>query len=56
MDKQLLMQMEHLRSKMVETAEVQQNLQHRDVIMLSQSLDELIVKVQKGRLALSRSH
>ncbi|MCA0754481.1 aspartyl-phosphate phosphatase Spo0E family protein [Paenibacillus sp. N4] len=54
MDKQLLIQMEQLRSKMVEMAALKQNLLHRDVILLSQSLDEIIVQVQRERLALSR--
>ncbi|MDF2834555.1 MAG: Spo0E like sporulation regulatory protein [Paenibacillus sp.] len=60
MDK-LLMELEKLRGEMVETALMEQDLLHRDVLVLSQSLDEIIIQVQAGRLhdyrcrALSRS-
>ncbi|WP_138753440.1 aspartyl-phosphate phosphatase Spo0E family protein [Paenibacillus sinopodophylli] len=47
MDKQLLTQMEQLRKKMIEAALLNESLQHLDVLMLSQSLDEIIVQVQK---------
>jgi len=56
MDKQLLLQMEQLRSKMVETAHLKQNLLHRDVLIISESLDEIIIKVQVERKALSRAN
>ncbi|CAM3966055.1 aspartyl-phosphate phosphatase Spo0E family protein [Paenibacillus alkaliterrae] len=56
MDKQLLIRMEQLRNKMEETALLKQNLLHRDVILLSQSLDEIIVQVQRERYALSRAN
>lgn len=56
MDKQLLMQMEQLRDKMIETALLKQNLLHRDVITLSQTLDEIIMQVQEERRALSRAN
>lgn len=49
MDKQVLAQMEHLRKKMIEAAQLNQSLQHLDVIMLSQSLDEIIIQVQRER-------
>jgi Spo0E like sporulation regulatory protein. len=49
MDKQLLAQLEQLRSAMMETAASRQNLLHRDVISISQSLDEIIVRVQWER-------
>lgn len=56
MDEQLLMQMERLRDKMVEKAITEKNLLHRDVLVLSQSLDQIIVKVQSEQreLALAR--
>lgn len=50
MEKQLLSQMEQLRVEMVETA-LRHNLQHSDVLTLSQSLDELIVLAQLERRA-----
>ncbi|NIK77521.1 hypothetical protein FHS15_002657 [Paenibacillus castaneae] len=53
MDKQLLTQMEKLREEMVETALVNESLQHLDVISLSQSLDEIINQVQRKHRALS---
>ncbi|WP_084134581.1 aspartyl-phosphate phosphatase Spo0E family protein [Paenibacillus harenae] len=56
MDKQLLVQMEHLRDKMVETAILKQSLLHRDVISLSQSLDKIIVQVQEERRLLSQAN
>lgn len=56
MDKRLLLQMEQLRNKMVETALSRQSLLDRDVLILSQSLDEIIVQVQSERLALSRAN
>lgn len=49
MDKQILMQMEQLRKKMIETALVNESLQHLDVISISQSLDEIIIQVQRKR-------
>lgn len=49
MDKQLLTQMEHLRKKMVDAALLNESLQHLDVLVLSQSLDEIIVLVQRER-------
>ncbi|MCR2803078.1 aspartyl-phosphate phosphatase Spo0E family protein [Paenibacillus soyae] len=55
MDKQLLMQLEQLRNEMVETAISEQNLLHRDVLELSQSLDEIIVRVQSERRMLART-
>ncbi|MBD2869591.1 aspartyl-phosphate phosphatase Spo0E family protein [Paenibacillus arenilitoris] len=56
MDKQLLVQMELLRDKMVETAMLKQNLLHRDVITLSQSLDKIIVQVQEERRLLTQAN
>lgn len=56
MDKQLHLQMEQLRNKMVETALLKQNLLHRDVITLSQSLDKIIIQVQEAHRALSRAN
>jgi hypothetical protein len=53
MDKQLITQMEQLRKKMIEAALLNESLQHLDVIMLSQSLDEIIVQVQRERRAYS---
>ena len=55
MDKQLLMQLEQLRNEMVETAISEKNLLHHDVLALSQSLDEIIVRVQFERRMLARS-
>ncbi|MFD0958753.1 aspartyl-phosphate phosphatase Spo0E family protein [Paenibacillus chungangensis] len=49
MDKQLLLQLEELRNEMVETALIEKDLLHRDVLILSQSLDELIVQIQWER-------
>lgn len=49
MDK-LLMELEKLRDEMVETALLEQDLLHRDVLVLSQSLDEIIIQVQSERL------
>lgn len=54
MDKQLLMQLERLRNEMVETAISEQSLLHRDVLMLSQSLDEIIVRVQSELRIMAR--
>jgi len=50
MDKQLLSQMEQLRVEMVEAA-LRYNLQHCEVLTLSQSLDRLIVLAQLERRA-----
>ncbi|REK77314.1 aspartyl-phosphate phosphatase Spo0E family protein [Paenibacillus paeoniae] len=55
MDKQLLLQLEQLRNEMVETAISEKNLLHRDVLVLSQSLDEIIVQVQSERRLLART-
>jgi hypothetical protein len=52
MDKQLITQMEQLRKKMIEAALLNESLQHLDVLVLSQSLDEIIVQVQRERRAL----
>ncbi|WP_141501001.1 aspartyl-phosphate phosphatase Spo0E family protein [Paenibacillus luteus] len=52
MDKQLLTQMEQMRKKMIEAALLNESLQHLDVIHLSQTLDEIIVQVQRERRAL----
>lgn len=49
MDKQLLLEMEQIRDKMVETALVKQTFLNREVLRLSQSLDELIVRAQEQR-------
>ncbi|WP_144023659.1 aspartyl-phosphate phosphatase Spo0E family protein [Paenibacillus sp. FSL H8-0548] len=51
MDKQVLTQMEQLRKKMVDAALLNESLQHLDVLVLSQSLDEIIVQVQRERRA-----
>ncbi|MNZ51318.1 Spo0E like sporulation regulatory protein [compost metagenome] len=56
MDKQLLSQLETLRNKMVEIALLKDNLLHGEVIMLSQSLDKIIMQVQKDRRKLSRAN
>lgn len=56
MDKQLLAQLEQLRNEMVETAiSEHNNLLHRDVLTLSQMLDEIIVRVQSERRLLART-
>ncbi|MFD0586838.1 aspartyl-phosphate phosphatase Spo0E family protein [Paenibacillus sp. GCM10027627] len=55
MDKHLLLKLEQLRNEMVETALTEQNLLHRDVLILSQSLDEIIVRVQSERRLLART-
>lgn len=49
MDK-LLLELEKLRGEMVETALLEQDLLHQDVLVLSQSLDEIIFQVQSERL------
>lgn len=49
MDQQLLAELEQLRTEMVETALLEQNLMHRDVLLLSQSLDKMILRVQYER-------
>ena len=54
MDKQLVLEMEQLRDKMVETALVKQTFLNREVLQLSQTLDELIVRAQEEQRALSR--
>ncbi len=54
MENQTLVQMEHLRSKLVETALLKQNLLHGDVIVLSQLLDKIILQVQRERLVHAR--
>ncbi|MDQ6421016.1 Spo0E family sporulation regulatory protein-aspartic acid phosphatase [Paenibacillus sp. LHD-117] len=54
MDK-LLLELEKLRGEMVETALLEQDLLHQDVLVLSQSLDEIIVQVQSERLSLYKS-
>lgn len=45
----LLVQLEQLRTEMVETALQEQSLLHRDVLVLSQSLDKIILRVQIER-------
>ena len=50
MDKQVLSKLESLRDQMVETALIKQSLLHHDVLTLSQTLDEIIVKVQSERM------
>ncbi|MFF2482096.1 aspartyl-phosphate phosphatase Spo0E family protein [Paenibacillus sp. NPDC058071] len=47
MDKQLRLEMEQLRDKMVESFLVQKTFQNGEVLQLSQSLDVLIVRVQE---------
>ncbi|CAM4227273.1 aspartyl-phosphate phosphatase Spo0E family protein [Paenibacillus tarimensis] len=44
MDKQILLQMERLRGKMNAAANRNQDVQHQEVLRLSQSLDGLIVQ------------
>ncbi|MDQ0058257.1 hypothetical protein J2T15_001035 [Paenibacillus harenae] len=56
MNRQLLLQMEQLRGKMVETALLRQSFLHREVITLSQRLDEIIVRLQKEQAALSKAN
>jgi hypothetical protein len=51
MDKHLLAQMERLRGMMVATAIRKQNILHRDVLLLSQMLDQLIMKAQADKHA-----
>jgi hypothetical protein len=46
---ELLVQLEQLRTEMVETALQEQSLLHRDVLVLSQSLDKVILRVQIKR-------
>ncbi|WP_082967663.1 Spo0E family sporulation regulatory protein-aspartic acid phosphatase [Paenibacillus oryzae] len=46
---ELLEQLEQLRTEMVETALQEQSLLHRDVLVLSQSLDKVILRVQIKR-------
>ncbi|MCM3627382.1 aspartyl-phosphate phosphatase Spo0E family protein [Paenibacillus glycanilyticus] len=46
MDKQLLIEIEQLRGKMVEKAMKKKTFVHREVLQLSQMLDELIVREQ----------
>ena len=46
MDKQLLVEIEQLRGKMVEKAMKKKTFVHREVLQLSQLLDELIVREQ----------
>ncbi|SFE92452.1 Spo0E like sporulation regulatory protein [Paenibacillus algorifonticola] len=53
MDKQLLLEMEKLRDKMVETALIKQTFLNREVLRLSQSLDVLIVRAQEERRTVS---
>ncbi|EXX88283.1 phosphatase [Paenibacillus darwinianus] len=50
MDKQLLVQVERLRGKMVAAA-IENNTLHQEVLHLSQSLDELILQVQVEKRA-----
>jgi len=54
MDKQLLQQVERLRMKLNAAATIRQNHQHREVLHLSESLDELIVQVQVQKWAKSK--
>ncbi|WP_336786829.1 aspartyl-phosphate phosphatase Spo0E family protein [Paenibacillus sp. MMO-177] len=49
MDKLLLVEIEQLRGKMVEKAMKKKTLVHREVLELSQMLDELIVRQQMLR-------
>lgn len=46
MDNQLLVQVERLRGQMVATAARRESMLHREVIQISQRLDELIYRVQ----------
>jgi|HigsolmetaAR203D_1030402.scaffolds.fasta_scaffold09741_3 hypothetical protein len=46
MDKQLLGQVERLRHQMNSAFRLRNDMQHREVLELSQSLDELILLVQ----------
>lgn len=46
MDKQLLSRVERLRGQMHAAYRIKQDLQHEEVLHLSQSLDELIMQVQ----------
>ncbi|HUC90811.1 MAG TPA: aspartyl-phosphate phosphatase Spo0E family protein [Paenibacillus sp.] len=50
MDKQLLVQVERLRGKMIAAA-TKNNILHQEVLHLSQSLDELILRVQVEKRA-----
>jgi hypothetical protein len=51
MDKQLLQQVERLRTKLNAAATIRQNHLHREVLRLSESLDELILQVQVQKWA-----
>jgi len=51
MDKQLLQQVERLRMQLNAAATIRQNHLHREVLHLSESLDELIVQVQVQKWA-----
>lgn len=55
MEKQLIFEMEKLREEMVETAMLKQNLLNREVLLLSQSLDKLIIQAQEERRELVKS-
>ncbi|MGU3470372.1 aspartyl-phosphate phosphatase Spo0E family protein [Paenibacillus sp. D51F] len=49
-------QIERLRGQMVQSAETQNTLLHREVLRISQSLDRLIVQVQEERMTKSRKY
>lgn len=54
MDKQLLGRVERLRGQMNLAFKMTQNPLHRDVLQLSQTLDELIVQVQIAKWSASK--
>ncbi|GGF87388.1 aspartyl-phosphate phosphatase Spo0E family protein [Paenibacillus abyssi] len=54
MDKQSLLQLEGLRGQMMDTANRKQTLMDHDVLILSQLLDQIIVKVQAEKVAMRK--
>ncbi|MBJ6363460.1 aspartyl-phosphate phosphatase Spo0E family protein [Paenibacillus sp. GCM10012307] len=55
MDKLKTAQLEMLRRKMVETANQEQSLLHREVLHLSEMLDQMIINVQREKCAKRKS-
>ncbi|WP_270171703.1 aspartyl-phosphate phosphatase Spo0E family protein [Paenibacillus sp. SYP-B4298] len=51
MDKLGTAQLEKLRGQMVATATRKQSLLHREVLLLSEMLDQIIIKAQKEKCA-----
>ncbi|WP_081667277.1 aspartyl-phosphate phosphatase Spo0E family protein [Paenibacillus pinihumi] len=55
MDKLKTAQMEMLRGQMVDTANRKQSLLHREVLLLSEMLDQMIIKAQREKCAKRKS-